>query len=503
MRTYSPNIAAMRKKVKKVHNKNRMVGLLYLLGTLALIVLAFFPCLKIEFADGGDNLSILSFYKALLLVFQGNIVALFVFLLYLVMTLLLLIIFFRIFSQFRRVLRKNDRNVNACNRNLSAMEKMGDMFSFVFTLVAIMNFVIYVITPIQGDIMIKRNSETFTMFGYLFLGVGLLIHFLAGAIGGTSSLFIVGISIEERKRADSIFIYVIRNLIQVIATACFVYFVAPILTVHVYLKDFDFSGLSNMSVLIGFLLQIVAIVFIILSIRQSMSTIEFNLMGMDAVGMHRAAIFALLTGIVCIAAYFMDMNWTMDPPAQISNYLFAGIAGVVCFLANMFIHPYEKKEKEPEEIREWKDLKQEKPEEPKAASQQQPQQTAVAPSTVGLPTSIDLNLVLPKRNLNGCPEDCAYANVGVLETKFEVVCPTCGKKLSVKQASYHRCPACGKVFQLNVGKVGKTIQREYAEEAEEPKKVKKAKKAKRVKKASAGRERTEPVLFEELSFDAM
>lgn len=494
MRTYSPNIAAMRKKVKKVHNKNRLVGVLYLIGTLLLIVLAFFPCLKIKFADGGESLSLLSFFKALLLVFQGNVSALFVFLLYLIMTFILLVFFFRIFSQFRRVMRKNDRNVNACNRNLSAMEKMGDMFSFVFTTVVIMNFLMYILTPTTGDMMVQRNEPIFELFGYIFLVLGLVIHFVAGAIGGTSSLFIVGVSVEERKRADSIVLYVVRNAIQVVATLAIVYFVTPVLTIHNYIASFDFSAFStNSSIMLGFLLQIVAVVFIIFLIKNAMSTIEFNLMGMDVSGFHRTAIFSLLTGLVCVGAFLVDKNWSVNPPAMIYNYLIAGIAGIVCFILSLAIRPRMPKEEDTEEIREWKDVNAAKPERPgqeKAPQVQQPQQPVA--QMPALPASIDLNLVIPKSR---CPEDCSIANIGMSATKYEVVCPTCGKKLSVKQASYHRCPSCGKVFQLNIGKIGKVGAFHEEEPINMNKKTKKVKKTKKTTK--------NPVLTEELSLDSL
>lgn len=491
MRTYSPNITAMRKKVKKAHKKNRSVGLLYLIGTLALIVLAFLPCLKIKFADGGQTLSILTFYKALLLAFEGNFVALFVFLLYLVMAIILLVEFFRIFSQFRRAAKKNERNVNACNRNLSAMEKMGDMFSFVFTSVVIIYFLIYIITPTTGDIMIERGAEVFDLWGYIFLAIGLLVHFVAGAIGGTSTLFIVGVSVEERKRTDNIMVFVLRNLIQVAATAAIFYFVTPILTIHNFLATFDLAGLtSNMDQLIGLVLQIVAIVMMIFLLKNAMSTIEYNLMGMEAVGIQRTAVFALLTGIVCVGAFVLDKNWTVTPAEMILNYLLAAIAGIVCFVLNLIVYPREKKEKAPEApIRDWNEVKQ-----PEKAEEEKKE-----PSTqfTGLPTSIDLKLVMPERDV---ADNNHAMQIGEAATKYEVDCPSCGKKLSVKQAPYHRCPCCGKVFRLQIGKIGKVLP-ESEKTTELSKKGKRNKRTKTAKQAENVSPST-PVLTEKLSFDA-
>ena len=209
MKAYSPNIAAMRKKVKKVHKKARFVGLLYLLGTLALVVLSLLPCTEIKFSNG-KQLSILSFFSLFGLVFKGNIAAILILLAYLTLIFVALYCFFRIFSRFRRVMKKNERNVNACNRNVSAMEDMGDIFSFIFSSTVVLYMLIFVLTPSEGGLMIERDKPVLTLLGYIFLGVGALIHFVAGTIGGTSSLFIVGVSVEEKKREDKIITYVIR-----------------------------------------------------------------------------------------------------------------------------------------------------------------------------------------------------------------------------------------------------------------------------------------------------
>ena len=49
---------ALRKRVRKVHRKAGFAGTLYLLGALALAVLAFLPTLNI----GGEDLWVASFY---------------------------------------------------------------------------------------------------------------------------------------------------------------------------------------------------------------------------------------------------------------------------------------------------------------------------------------------------------------------------------------------------------------------------------------------------------
>ena len=163
----------------------------------------------------------------------------------------------------------------------------------------------YIITPTIGDMVVERNQTIFNMTGYIFLAVGLAIHFIAGTIGGTSTLFIVGVGVEERKRTDSVLVFLLRNLIQVVATAAIVYFVTPVLTLHHFFADFAITDI------VAFALQVVAVILIVVLIKHAMGTIEYNLMGMDAFGIQRTAVFALLTGLVCVGAFILDKTGHM------------------------------------------------------------------------------------------------------------------------------------------------------------------------------------------------
>ena len=64
----SRNTVALRKRVKKVHAKARFVGVLYLLGTLAIALLACLPMLKIN----EQELSVTTFLPSIMALIQGD-----------------------------------------------------------------------------------------------------------------------------------------------------------------------------------------------------------------------------------------------------------------------------------------------------------------------------------------------------------------------------------------------------------------------------------------------
>ena len=87
---------------------------------------------------------------------------------------------------------------------------------------------------------------------------------------------------------------------------------------------------------------------------------------------------------------------------------------------------------------------------------------------------MEVKLMLPE-SLYSAP------NIVMSDKKWEVTCPTCGRMLSVKDAQYHRCPVCGKVFQLSKGTIAKN---EMQPLPEQPVPVKPSRrKARREKKA--------------------
>ena len=131
MKSYvSRNTIALRKRVKKAHAKAKFAGVLYLLGTLALVAFACMPMLKI----GGSPLSITNCFAMISGVSLGTISAV----LYLLIVLTCVVNFFKCFRKLGWLSKRSERYVNGFNRNAGAMELMGKLFLFIKSLTALL-----------------------------------------------------------------------------------------------------------------------------------------------------------------------------------------------------------------------------------------------------------------------------------------------------------------------------------------------------------------------------
>ena len=461
MATKNQNIVAIRGRVKKTHKKARRVGFLYFIGTLILALCSLLPCSTIQY-ENGATLSIVNFFRPFLWVFDGDFSGIMVFFFYLTMLIFLVVKVIKVFPPYKRVLKKNHNNVNTCNRNVSAMEDLGEIFSSTFCGVLVLYSLMYVVTPDTGKIMVDRTSLVFSMLGWIMFAVATLIHFIGGAIGCTSSLFFVSSYIEERKRMEGVWIFVLRSLIKIGFTALVACFILPVCRIHTalpFIFDLDIAGLmpnGDIMPLLGIVLQIVILVFLCNCIKHATSALEFNLLGMSAHGMTFYNKHILICGIVSVLAFVLDKDFTAAEPTTITNYLFAGLIGIVGFVLILIIKP--KDYEEIEAGRSWDDLNETEKQPKKEVKKEEPEKETPAPAPVksplvysqnkggvNVPRTIDLRIVLPDSNVSKTVEEAPM--------KWQVVCPSCGKTLAVKQAPYHRCPVCGKVFRLNVGKI--------------------------------------------------
>ncbi len=482
---YNSNLSASRKRIKKAHSKAKLVSGLYTLGSLVLMVLVFLTTLNVKFA-GNYSLSIATFFRPLIGIFKEmNLVAVVSMVLYLFMVVFAIINFFKCFSKFGRILRRSYKNITTCNKNMLLMEEAGDAFSRTFVAYVIISFIITMLSYAQVDAAGNVIQMPFTLFGLIALAVGLVIHFVAGTIGGTISIFIVGASVEEKQREDKVGIFLLRNLVQVIVIAAIWYFFVPATNLY------DQLGLmankspeclltnpsKDMLAFIGLVLQPVACIWIIFLIKHSLSTTEYNLSGMYGPGMNVFRVFSIFTGITAAGLFVLDLF----KGEMISNYLLVAIVALVGFILDLIIKPRIPREPEPEEEIEEEELpKEETKEQPKEQPQVCPllrpclagcgtrrPQPAQKPAEEGeepAPPVVDYDEYVWTRNGDTPPRPAGGLPYGMhpsipaqepaAPTLWEVSCPNCHKQLSVKDGvKFNRCPSCGKVFQVRLGKL--------------------------------------------------
>jgi hypothetical protein len=315
MKSYvSRNTIASRKRVKKAHSKARFAGVLYLLGTLAMVAFACMPMLKI----GENPLSVTSCFA----MFNGGLsVEMISAVLYLLVVLTCVVNFFKCFRKLGWLSKRSERYVNGFNRNAGAMELMGKYFSRSFSRFINLYFLIYIL----------NNAELVdVMTAYLVLAVGLVVHFFAGVVGGKVSYFNVGGpngEVEEEKRSIGMFVYFFRNLVQVAVTAFIIYTLAPICTLGEVVSGL--LGGSGMSTeLVPVAIQGAIVLFTIVLVKHATGITEYNRFGIEGAGMKNNKFFSFLVAVVAGVAYALKM---VNP---IDAYLTIAVAALVSFLVD-------------------------------------------------------------------------------------------------------------------------------------------------------------------------
>lgn len=486
---YNSNLSASRKRIKKAHSKAKLVSGLYTLGSLVLLALVFLATLNVRFA-GDYSLSISTFFRPLTTKSENgamDIVGIISMVLYLLLVVLALIGFFKTCSKFGRVLRRNYKNVTTCNKNMLLMEEAGFAFSRTLVAYVVISFIITMISYAQVGKDGNVIQMPFTLMGLIALAVGLIIHFVCGTIGGTISIFIVGATVEERQREDKISIFLLRNLVQVVAIAAIWYFFVPATNLYHQLglmaqksPDCLLTNPGNdMLAFVGLILQPVTCVWLVILMKHSLSTTEYNLSGMYGPGMNVFRIFSALTVVTSIGLFALDLfNGNM-----IINYLLAAIIALVAFVLDLMIKPRVPRMPAPvEEVEEENPEEEVKPQQPgcplmrpcmtgcgvrRPQVQMQPQAQAQKSDEddrpLAPPPAVDYDEYVmtrngdtPPRPVGGLPvgtPPAPYSSEAPAPTMWEVTCPNCSKKLSVKDGvEFNRCPSCGKVFKVRLGK---------------------------------------------------
>ncbi len=326
------NAVALRKRVKKVHSKAKFVGMLYLLGALAMAAFACLPTLNI----GGTELWVLNFWQPFknILSAERDILAIAVAVLYAFVLLTGVINFFKSLGKLSWLTKRTSRYVNGYNRNMRAMDDMGKIFSGSFAAIINFHLLIYILQP--ADTQIKL-----TMYAYAMLAAGLLIHFLAGVIGGKVSFFNIGGpngNVEEEKRTCGTFVYFFRNLIQVAATGAIIYFFVPVCTLNqtvatLLAKGNPFSG-DIMKTVLPVALQVLLVLWIFVLVKHSTASTEFNRFGIEGAGMKNYRVFSFFTVLTAGGAFALEYLATKAFAGVALKYLIiAGIA-FVAFLVD-------------------------------------------------------------------------------------------------------------------------------------------------------------------------
>ncbi len=505
MKRIQSKAGLLKRRVNEVHSRAKSVGIIYLFATIGLFVaalllpimngIALYCCGQKPMNGAYEGLrNLLNMGLGAIFQTPAYIIALLQYVLYFVLLLILFINVLRAFGKLNWLFKKKASYVNGFNRNMYAMDALGKRYASSFAALAVFYLLFALLT--LGD-----ATPTFTLVGYIVLGVALLIRFAIGALEGKVPLFTTGGKIIEQKRDHGVLVYFIRNFVQVAILAGVLYF---------FMKASVFAGgLENMLTQImveknkmyiinvnalPVYVELFAFIFLTVMIKHATASTEYSRTCNHTTGMKNFSVFACALTIMFAAEIvfpYIGIGLAEGAtPALNMPMLWAAVIAFVGFLFDCIVKARDEKrvEEETDEDPVPADEEEEKqaiayglpiqPQMPYPYAMAEsvegktyqpifvpvfcafPQSgTMPAPFTPVAPSPAPQNLLPSPSPMTAAAEAEEQEKEETERTvedfemnphrKYKVYCPQCGKVLMARDSSpYHRCPACDKVFQL-------------------------------------------------------
>lgn len=442
MKNYKKNVSRqgiyLKKRISKTHARAEFVGLVYLFSIFALVGVACLPLISSPSAPVG----VMEFWKVFTLsnlkatkdLEAGAIIVLSNATLYALMLFGLAINALRALAKLGWLFKKKGSKKHSFNRNVYAMEDLGNLFSGSFASIVIFHFLIYVIC----------GSAEIQPLAYILLGGGLCIHFFCGFVGGKCSYFDSDAqgNLIEQKRLIGRIAPLIRNLLQVAAVGGMLFFFLRTnvlsLLIAPLLQKGAFGGYikNNLTAFISAGLQILTIPSLFVLIKHATGTSEYSIEGTAASGMKNFRVFsffvALTAGATAVCRYLfgevgfgliLENGVTSVLVLKFTDYKSVMLAGIAfaMFVIELIMSglPRFPENREEDEIEEY-----DEDEELSFAEEMTARERCEAP----------------------------------IARIIELDCPICGRPLEVKSDhAHHRCPVCGEVFEL-VDRADKSVR---------------------------------------------
>ncbi len=332
---------SLRRRSNKMRSRAIFAGILFLLGTIGLAVVAFLPLMVDVSVQWYGALTVANFWQPFADLF-GNfeaflaqptemVIAVFCALLFALMILFTVINALRSISKLDRLCMRGSRRVGF-NQNKIAVDKMANIFACSYSLVAVHTLVILMLNP--------SENATFSLLFMIASIVYLSIHIIAGPIVGSISSFTVRDFVAEKPRTHGGFGPFLRNLLQFAAIGGVVFFALQLKELPINLFPELVGALCNMTATLeAFASGDLSVIFhyVVLLIwgigflaflgffRHAINFTEFNAYGEKAKGRKsaRVASFTLFLSIfllwahpiilhVCQEGVFPEWNSILD-----------------------------------------------------------------------------------------------------------------------------------------------------------------------------------------------
>ncbi len=355
MKRIHSKAALLRKRVKTVQGRAKFTGFLYLLGTIALAVAGVAVCTLSGtcLSTGNGLLPIVKLIDEIKSLFTGGITSVIkdsallmkslVLALYIATVLAVVINALRCFGKLGWLFKRRASYANGFNRNMYAMDDLSKRFSG--SLASLIVFGVFTALLTEGTVQV-------TTYGLIVLGAGLALRILCGLLEGKTTLFTTGEKVEEEEREYGLFVFFLRNLVQIAAVGAIIYFVVPVSSFATDLKELldklvvarDFAWFTaNIMTLIPFFAELLGWLFAIVLIKHATAATEYNRDCLDGDGMKNFAVFSLFTAL-CFGAVvllpYLGIGLAEGETATLNTKLLIG-AGIAfaSFLFDCIVRP--------------------------------------------------------------------------------------------------------------------------------------------------------------------
>ncbi len=346
------NNTYLKRRINAVHSRAKFAGVFYLLGTLALSAVIVLTTLVDNTCLGTAAfptfaMPVLTFYQPFITLFANLqslsaeiLIDATVAALYAILLLVLLCNILGSFAKLRWLFKRRASYIHGFNRNMYAMDAIGKRFASSFAAAIILYLQIYLLT----------DGAALNTFSYAFLAVGGFFHILCGLIGGNATLFTKGETTQEEPREFGVFVFFIRNLIQIAAVGGIIYFLIPqsavvpavleVMQKVVFEQNTEWLTANLMS-LIPAIAELVAWLCIVVLIKHATAPTEYNRDGMDGAGMNNFAVFSFLAAACLAAIVILPMAQITPALSQEAStaFILSAVIAFVAFVLDLIVRP--------------------------------------------------------------------------------------------------------------------------------------------------------------------
>ncbi len=324
--------AYMKRRIRKAQRRAKILGLLYLLATIAITAIACLPLISFTDDTISVKLGVMEFWKGIEGVGSAkqnkNLV---IAVIYGLMLLILLINLLRSVFKLGWLFKRKASRTYGFNRNMYAMDDMGKRFSGSFATIVVAHVLILLLA--------KEGAIDFLAF--VLLGIGVFFHFVCGIPAGNVSFFDTENGVEECRRTVGSFSPFVRNLFQLAIVSVLVLLLLNFLDLRSTLKLlFAENGIAQLTAdlngLIFAAIELVMVLLLIGLIRYALSPIEFDPEGSEASGRKRFLWLSVLL-LLCAGGMFAYARFLLQIAVEQNVILIAVVALVAVMIELLLV----------------------------------------------------------------------------------------------------------------------------------------------------------------------